>query len=461
MKIRTKLSIQFTLIASTILLLFSISIYYFSAEHRTKEFLSRLQNRAISTVRIMEVTGKNSKLLEIIDKNTVNLLYDENILIYDYKKNIQIYKNCKDTTAREVNTEFLNNVKKYGQYSYTEGTREILGIIYPDKNPEYIVVASALDLTGIKTLNNLKTVLVIGFISCVILVIVSALFYSTEALKPISKIIRQVERITASKLNSRVSIGRSKDEIFELAKTFNDMLDRLENAFEAQRNFVAHASHEMRTPLTSMKGQIEVALMNTRSIDEYISVLNSINDDVENLTTLTNGFLEMIEASVESNQLKMQPVRIDEILFAAKKEISKRNTKYNINISFTDSIDDESKLTITANPYLLKILFHNLIDNGCKFSEDNTVEVSLQIDGNCLSILFIDRGIGIPAKDINRITDSFYRASNVNKVQGHGIGLSIASKIISLHQGTMSISSEINKGTQIKVLLPLSCKNII
>ena len=140
------------------------------------------------------------------------------------------------------------------------------------------------------------------------------------------------------------------------------------------------------------------------------------------------------------------------MLFYVKNEFREKHNKYNINISFENTIDDDSKLILHANLSLLKILFYNLIDNACKFSDNKSVNVIISTSEQFyLIIYFIDNGIGIPESEINKITEPFYRASNISGKSGYGIGLSIVKQIVSLHNGQINITSELNKGSTVKL----------
>ena len=453
MKIKTKLALRFALIIGSILLLFSITIYYFSSAYQLKEFKSRLKYKAINTgIRLVNLPEIDSSLLARMDKITINQLYDETREIYDYNNKKLLYYFNEGKTPFSSTISIINTIKKNGQISYSEGQRDVVGILYPKDNPKFIIICSAIDFNGIKDLNNLKLILIISLVVSLIIIIISALFYSREALKPISKIIMQMDNITASHLHSRVIVDERKDEIAALALTFNNMIDRIEEAFNMQKNFVSHASHELRTPLTSIKGQIDVALMRARDIEEYISILNSINSDIQILTELTNGFLDMAESGMDDHKLKTEKIRVDDVLFYVKNEFREKHNKYNINISFENTIDDDSKLILHANLSLLKILFYNLIDNACKFSDNKSVNVIISTSEQFyLIIYFIDNGIGIPESEINKITEPFYRASNISGKSGYGIGLSIVKQIVSLHNGQINITSELNKGSTVKL----------
>lgn len=455
MKIRYRLALQFSLIVASILLIFSISIYLFSSGRRTAEFNKRLKNRAITVANLLtEFKDADSVLIEKINRNTVNFLYNENILVYDFKNSNLLYKFCKDTNTQIVFKYDLNAIKEKKEISYCTDSINVIGLTYPKSNPNFIIIASAVNERGQYELSNLRKILIIGYIVSIIITVFASLFFASEAVKPISNIIKQVNNITASKLYRRVFEGKGNDEIATLSKTFNEMLDRLQESFEMQQNFVSNVSHELRTPLTSINGQIEVALLNKRSQDEYEKIIKSIHGDIINMVTLANGFLELAEAGMENAVQKFHKFRIDELLYQVKDEMIKHITEYHIDINFSDTIDDETKLTINGNSYLIKVLFVNIIDNACKFSKDKSVVIDIKPDGDFMNLIFTDRGIGIPKNEINKIMKPFYRGKNVSGIKGHGVGLSIVEKIVNIHEGSLAITSDEFSGAKVTVGLP-------
>jgi signal transduction histidine kinase len=200
-------------------------------------------------------------------------------------------------------------------------------------------------------------------------------------------------------LKKRVDEGNRKDEIAQLAITFNQMLDRIESAFETQRSFVSNASHEMRTPLTSITGQLEVALLGNRDTAEYESTLRSVLDDIRNLNKLTNGLLEIAQASMDITEMRQRNFRVDELLWQARNEVMKRNPAYDVQINITNFPDDENELIVSGVEPLFKTAITNLMENACKFSDDKRVSVTFSVVENHAYLKFKDNGIGISAGD--------------------------------------------------------------
>lgn len=452
MKIRSRLTLQFSLIVASILFLFSATIYFLSSQYRQQEFNSRLMDRAMNTAKLLiNVDEVTPDLLKIIDKNTI-LLPQEKIIIYNYE-NKQLY--CSSDDSTEVNIGLLNNIRAEGAIFFNEGEKEALGFLYSDKFNRFVVVASAYDKFGLRKLRFLQIVLIIGLIISVGLTMFAGWFYAGQALKPISKVISQVDKISAGNLNLRVDEGNGSDEIALLAITFNKMLSRLESAFEMQRSFVSNASHELRTPLTTINGQIEVGLMKDRTAKEYISMLHSIHEDILLLGKLSNGLLDLAHASSDVSKISFNSIRIDEMLWQARAELLLGPNKYNITIQFEYFPDDEKKLLIRGNEHLLKTAFINLMENACKFSDDKSVSLLLNISGGNAFLYFKDRGIGISPSEIEQVFEPFYRGDNARSIKGHGLGLSLTNKIIQLHKGKINISSQVNHGTTVTVILPL------
>ncbi|MGE0560588.1 MAG: ATP-binding protein [Flavobacteriales bacterium] len=455
LNIKTKLTLQFTIIVSWILILFSVSVYYFSATYRITEFYSRLENKALSTARLLvDVKEVDHDLLKIIDKNTNVSLYEEKVMIFDF--NNKLIYNSSDENNLKITTERLNQIRLEGELRFLDKKHEVLGLLYTDKYDRLVVIASAFDIYGRNKLANLKWILIMGFLVSIILTLFIGKIYAGRALKPMSNVVNQVEKITISSLSLRVDEGNGTDEISQLAITFNKMLERLGSAFEMQKSFVSNASHELRTPLTSITGQIEVTLMKTRNEHEYKEILKSVLEDIKNLNELSNGLLDMAKASSDISAISLHNIRIDEMFWTARAELIHRRKEYKILIEFKSTIDDDDSLVVFGNEHLLKTAVINLMDNACKYSNDKAVEIHLSVNNSLFSAEFIDKGIGIDYSDLQKVFEPFYRSQNSKNIAGSGLGLSLTKKIIEIHNGNVTIDSIINVGTIVKISLPIS-----
>ena len=298
-------------------------------------------------------------------------------------------------------------------------------------------------------------ILLLSILLSIVVSYFAGLLFSGYALQPIMKIINDVDEINVSKLNIRLHESNQNDEIAKLSVTFNKMLDRLERGFEMQRSFISNASHELRTPLTSMNGHIEVTLKKERSTREYIELLNSLLDDIKSLNKISNNLLDLALVAADINVLQLKNIRVDEVLFAVRERLMKYFPSCKVSLNFVSFPTDEKSLIILGNEQLIESVFFNLMENACKYSVNNAVEVLFTVNDERIELSFKDNGIGIPASEISKIGEPFYRATNVKDMTGNGLGLSLTKKIMELHHGSVKITSEENVGTTVKVLFPI------
>lgn len=454
MEIRKKLAYQFIGIVAFILLFSLVAIYISFSQARKEEFYDRLGSKAKLVVQMLiDIDEIDADLLKKIEKNNPLSLPNEKIIIFDFE-NKKIYSTDDDNTLI-IPANRIQKVRQQEEIHFRQNSYEIYGQFYTGQFDRIVVFAAATDIFGLNKLKRLRIIMLIVFILSLVIVYVAGRLFAIRALAPISNIVKQVNGIEVTNLHTRLNEGNEKDEIAHLAKTFNKMLDRLEVAFLIQKNFIANASHELRTPLTVITGQIEVILMKARTNEEYKNTLILVLDEIKNLNLLSNKLLLLAQTSDKSGDLNFAPVRIDDALWKAQKEVLTRNKKYSIEIIFEEGIDDDSKLSVFGNELLLKTALTNLMDNACKYSENHRAEVRLNTVRNNLTIQFIDNGIGIHANEIKLIFQPFFRSKNALSISGHGIGLSLVEKIIMRHNGNIQVISEIGKGSVFTINLPI------
>lgn len=457
MQIRTRLTLQFALMAGGMLVIFSVMIYSLSANYRKQEFEDRLKEKAINTAKLLiEVKEIDDDLMRIIDSANYSSLENIEVVVYDYFKRRRIYSSGINS-GMDFNEELISKIRNSGEYAFRQGDREAVGLLYTDGLRRFVVIASASDTYGLSKISNLILILVIGLLAAFVITFIVGLFFAREALKPISGLVTRVSSITATSLGQRLDEGNGSDEIAQLAITFNEMLDRIEKAFQIQKSFVSNASHELRTPLATITSQIEVTLIKDRTGEEYKEVLFSLLDDTRGLNSLANNLLEIARTEQDISALNFAPVRLDELLLLSQAEINAIHPDYIIETEITEESDNEDQeLTIMGNENLLKLIFINLIDNACKFSEGGVVKASLGFYPDHVQITIKDTGIGIESEELEHIFEPFYRATNASNHKGHGVGLSLIQKIVNLHRGNIKIESNKGEGTTVKVTLPYS-----
>ncbi|MEQ9098900.1 MAG: HAMP domain-containing sensor histidine kinase [Imperialibacter sp.] len=456
MQIRDKLTFLFLLIVALIMGASSLAIYYLSAQYRKQEFYERIENKARNVAKLLiEVEEVDAELLRKIEENNPVSLPNEEITIFDYQNQVLYSSEGEQTVA--VNEPLLNRIRLEGEVRFVFGNQEVLGVLFTDQYDRVVVVASATDIFGYRKLDNLRNVLFIVFGAGLLFTFISGRIFAQRTLSPISRVIAQVDAIGISNLSSRVDEGNQTDELAHLAGTFNEMLDRLEEAFKLQKNFIANASHELRTPLTAITGQLEVTLLSDRTAEDYKRTVNSVLDDIKSLNYLSNRLLLLAQASSESVESSFGSIRVDELLWQSAGELQKRNPSYKVAISFNEDLEDD-QLTIVGNEQLIKTALLNLMDNGCKYSDPHEVQVSVEPDKGQLVLTFRDFGIGIDEEEQELIFEPFHRGSNAQNIKGHGIGLSLVQRIVKLHEGTLTLMSKKGKGSTFTLTLPVKKK---
>ena len=451
MKIKNKLTLLFTLVIAILLMVINFYIYSLSRSYSSNQFYQLLRERAYATSNIyLEEDEVSKKIFEGFQKKFLEKLPGEVIRVYD---SLDRPAFISDSGHSSFLKPVIDETRRATVYQSKENDKYIYGIYYLDNQGDFVILVSAVDKIGDARLNHLRDILLIGFFISVIIVFFIGRFFTKLMLKPISGIIKHVNNITETNLNQRLDEGNGKDELAELAITFNTMLVRIENAFKLQQNFVANASHELRTPLTSIIGNIDVALSRERTPVEYKVVLNTILEETERLHKLTDGLLNIAQANLDSKKLRLEKIRIDELLEEAKDLVRYQIPESKIELDFGDMPDNSEELLIEGNKNLLLIAFGNIFENALKFSGNQLVKVTLTNTHLYFIISVKDTGIGIPQQDLKNVSETFFRAQNARGFKGSGIGLSLCQKIFLLHNGKLSISSEEGIGTTVIIHL--------
>jgi signal transduction histidine kinase len=444
MTIRARLTLLFGLLVASIILLFSISVFYLYNQFREQEFYQRLQDIAISTARLRQDVGP-------VPARDLPVLVQERVTIYD-RQNRVVYN---DGPVLPMPVRTLDQVRMGRSLRFRNGDVESVAVRFADKSGESLaVIASAYDQYGFSKRDRLQQILFYGWLASLVIVAVAGWLFASDALRPVAELIEQVNAISGTNIHLRLGVSRQRDELADLARTFNAMLARLEEAFVAQRSFVSYASHELRTPLTVMMGQLEVALLNIRSSAEYEATLEATLEEVRQMIDLSNGLLDLARASSDAAGLTFRPVRIDELLWQAQAALVQKNRAYQIDIDFEQFPDQEADLVLPGEESLLRTAVQNLFENGCKYSLDHRVTVRLGFNAGHINLTVSDHGSGIPADDLAHVFEPFFRAQTVVGVRGHGIGLALTRQIILLHRGQITIHSVVGQGTTVEVSLP-------
>lgn len=280
------------------------------------------------------------------------------------------------------------------------------------------------------------------------------LLLARRALKPVDRMVEAAHRISAVHLGERVEETGAGDELDRLAKTLNEMLGRLDAAFSQIRRFSADASHELQTPLTILKGELEVALRSPRTPEEYQATLRSALEEVNRIAHLVEGLLLLHRAEAGVLRMDRQQVDLGQLL----KEVYGQLKVVADSRSIQLRLDSTESLCTRGDRELLRRLLLNLTENALKYTEpQGIVTLSLQREGQRASLLVSDTGIGIPNEEVERIFQPFYRTAAARSMAegGTGLGLSIARSIAMAHGGTIQVQSTPGQGSIFRVHIPI------
>jgi heavy metal sensor kinase len=279
-----------------------------------------------------------------------------------------------------------------------------------------------------------------------------------RALKPVDQMTRIAQRISGERLNERIHESGNDDELDRLAKTLNDMLGRLDSAFHQMRKFSADASHELKTPLTILKGEMEVALRVPRSPEEYQRVLESGVEEIDRINHLVEGLLLLARVDAGMLPLERQPIALENLLREIGEQMNVVAASHSVDIQCGEL---ESVILMGDREHLRRLIL-NLVDNAIKYTEaGGSVTLSLKADRIWACVAVVDTGVGLSKEDRQHIFNRFHRSTETRfrDAKGVGLGLSIAQSIAEAHGGRIEVASTPGKGSTFKVVLPINPDN--
>ncbi|MBC9930538.1 sensor histidine kinase [Chitinophaga qingshengii] len=448
MTVRNRLSLQFTFLFAVLLLMLLAGIYSLVERNRKISFYDKLEDRAKTMAQfyLAEDNLSRESFLAVLKKYPRSL-NQEVIRIYNHQFEPVFIK--EDTIRWDKAT--LLQVAKDKRMRFTRHGQQVCAIYYADNSGNFIIVATATDSAGIENMRTLAWIMTLAFLASLLITYILGRIFSRMALTPINHLIDNVRSIRASSLDKRLHVNEHKtDEIDALSITINHLLEHLEQSFEAQRVFIANASHELRTPITAILGEAEIALLQNRSTTEYKATLSNVVEDATRLTHLISSLLELAQANMDTHDL--QQVRMNELLWEVVDEWSD-NGKYPVRLSFRFGLD-VSRVTMQGQRHLLFIALGNVVKNAIKFSAGEEVYCELHSTDTHIHISVADKGIGIPEGETEKIFRPFYRSANAMSFTGFGIGLSLTEKIVRLHNGTIQADSANGYGTTFRFAFP-------
>ncbi|OEG63109.1 Signal transduction histidine kinase [Halanaerobium congolense] len=454
--LKINLTIWYMVILFLVLIFFSSILYFYLESQLSEEVKSILEIEMQQLKPEINETGLNSDyLLNSVDR--------ENLTTFVYNSQGKLMnKNLESEFIQDIITEVnkKNNFFKIIEY----------------KNQKWAVLRSAVnsgaaqDFTQTyhinlvysfareqKMLDNLILILLIMIPLTLILASGGGYFLASRALKAIDLISVTAEKISQSNLSQRIRVNEGReDEIGRLVKTLNSLLDRLENSFYRQKQFNADVSHELKTPISVIKAQIEEAIDSEKKLtSDQKNILLTIKKQIDQMNQLVSQMLLLAKVDGKNIKPDKEEFDLNVVVDAVIEEMN--NLASEKNISIKKEIREGQEFRMKADLSLITQLLLNLIDNALKYSKNSgKIKIILtKLDG-FYRLNIIDDGIGIAEEDLDDIFKRFYRVdkSRSREYGGTGLGLSICSWIVKIHGGEINVKSSLKKGSNFEILLP-------
>ncbi len=451
-------------------ILFSGFLYYSLNDSLLQDFDNALYNYAVDVSRNIDIGPKNDLLFPPlkVDEGKIFPFPSGTALIqvrhvsgevltqsgefggfkFPYKSDVEKIKKGEDSSYRTLN--ITDDLPEAEAFSYRLVTFPLDSVNAPSLFLQIAVPMSTFE----SQLDRLQIIISFGLPAVLLIAIISGLYFSSRALRPVQEIIEKANRIDATNLTERVPVPIANDQIRMLAETQNQMLDRIEKSFQSQERFVADASHQLLTPLTILRGEIEIQQKTTHKDPNF---LDSALQEVDNLSKIVKDMLLLARIDAGSDLPNFTQLEVDEVLLDVISRCQKIAIKKEIQIKF-EIQEKAERPRVLGDADLLANLFFNIIENAIKYSPHQAdVSVRLIWQTDITTVEISDHGPGIPQGQLETIFNRFSRVNPSGKTQGFGLGLAIAKKIATLHNSQMEI---IQSPGVPGVLFQLTMKNV-
>lgn len=451
MSIKQQITVGFTLLVATLLLLFSLYIYRTYEAYRESLMQSRLQRRALAAqLYLSNQTEYRRTVYLTLPEQKLMLYTGGNQRLFassgpdDYVVTEKILQK-----ARKQEVYFSYNTPHWGD------PKEGVALSFRHAGKQYVAIVTAFDLAGRHTNDNLRFILLMGNVLSLLVIGVAGFFFARRAMKPFDGLIHQLDTNTVNDFSFRLRNSDKPDESGYLAQSFNQMLGRLEQLANSQENFVAYASHEIRTPLTVVKGILETSRSYDHTLEDARQSIETALVRLEGAIDLANALLQLAEVEgLKATRLQEDINVVDTILDT----VTYFNEKYpdqDIEVQLTDEFTEQSsRIRVVGNATLLRTVLINILDNACKYSGFAPVLLTVRYEAHTVLIDIQDQGIGIPDDQVADVFMPMMRADNVGNIKGFGLGLTLAKRIMDMHQGELRILRNQPAGTSVTLLLP-------
>jgi heavy metal sensor kinase len=457
--VRTRLTLWYAGVLAFSLIAFALVIYYAAGNifHERQEESLRSTAQTVASAYVEEFAEAHSltKAGEIVLQE-----------ITFPNRYVQLTDNSGNPIAASANlsgssitipTQVLAEARARGFSNATvNGLRVTVVPLSSDQTFGFAAVAEPLSVVE-DGLSELRRDLFAGVSLVLLLASAGGYFLARKSLAPIASMNSQTQRVSAENLSARLDVTNSRDELGRLATTINDLLARLENSFKEQQRFIADASHELRTPLAVLRGETEVALGKTRTIDEYQQSLSLIQDEAERLSRIVEDLFILARQPINTRAaLNKERVSLNDAVRDCARAAQVLAVRKGVRLKLET---DSPSIALNGDEELIRRLILNLLDNAVKYTPaGGEISLALGRQNGSAEIVVRDTGIGIPEAAQPRVFDRFYRVdkARARAMGGAGLGLSIAQWIVEVHGGEITLASTPGEGSSFTVVLPVA-----
>lgn len=450
MKVQTRLSL-FSSIAFGVVFVTISCLVYVSYSHGAEQRVYKdLENSAhVVSLFHFEEDELDGKDFSKVEKEFNQIMHGIAYQVYNSSDSLLL-----GNRNRRAGPALLAKIRESHACNFTTERSFCHGLYYKDNQGDFVIITKEWKSILNRELISLLTIFASALFLGLIAVILLSRWLARMAYRPVSSIIHQVETLSLEGERAQIISPNTKDELQELTDTFNDLLSRVSETFIIQKNFVNYVSHEFRTPLAAMMGNLEVFSLKDRTPEEYEKLSLELIDEIVRLKEILNSLLVVSDLRKDSDIANH--LRMDELIWQIIGKVSAlyRNPKIHPKIEIGP--EDENLLTVNHSKTQLYMALFNIIENAVKYSMQQTVEIRIYQENKVLHVSVQDYGIGIPSDQLKNISKPFFRGNNTNDIRGNGIGLSIALRILEKAGVEFDISSQQGEGTLVVLAFP--CK---
>lgn len=449
MKIKSRLSLYCTLTFGIVFAIMSLSIYWLYSSNAKKSIYAHLEKTAfISAWFYLEEDELSSKEFEKIRSQFEETAAMSNYQVYDSLNHI-----AYGVRPADIPVDILDEIRKKENLAFTYNDDLCYGIFYEDNQGDFVIVVKEKKDILYGQRNLLLWIIVISFLIGMGAIVLLSQWVARLAYKPFSNVISEVNNISTNNLDIQIHSTGTNDELDDLISTFNNLLAKISETVVIQKNFVRYVSHEFKTPLTTIMGNLDIFALKERTPQESRELSEMLIRQVMQIKEILNTLIVISDLRKEDDT--HEDARVDSLIWEIAERIKDTYPSSRMHIEINILPEDEALMNINIDQTQLLIALYNLIENAAKYSDNKPIYIKLfKNENNTLSLSIVDNGIGIPEKQLDNVNKPFFRADNSKHLEGQGIGMTLALRIFERNNITCQIESKINIGTHILIVFP-------